>query len=133
MPVSDNPLAVFSPLQNNAELSQWDRNGFVLFGSAILHIIVIMGIGFSHTPDSTRPNPSPSISTTLVKAVDGEEPDDTELFAEVSQAGGGESLDDAPVRSPLPAFNSPTTRLASRKPEAQLSQEQELIVVEIPD
>ncbi len=92
------------------ELSQKDRNGFTLFGSALIHIVLIMGLGFSYTFGRQPEQSISSISTVLVSAETEEKPDDAELFARAAQMGGGLEQNQKPVRSPLPTLSAAATR-----------------------
>lgn len=81
-----------------------DRLGLTLFLALVVHAIVILGIGFR--PDLPRQAPSlPLLEVTIVEASEDETPpEDSELLAQVDQAGGGEDERQGRPTSPLPAL-----------------------------
>ncbi|MFT5111566.1 MAG: protein TonB [Parasphingorhabdus sp.] len=100
---------------NQAELSQKDRAGFTLFTSLLIHIALIMGIGFTYQLNSSTDNALPSMNTTVVSSKNSSNEDiDTDLFAADSQQGGGLGEQESQVSSPLPNLNYPITRTAAR-------------------
>ena len=112
---------MFSSTRTN-EISQHDRAGFTIFTSALVHVVVIMGIGFSYELNQRRPDLAPSIDTTLATSQqNSDEPEDSDLFAATNQAGGGLANEDSQISSPLPALNYPTTRAAREREQKQRS------------
>jgi periplasmic protein TonB len=116
--------------------SSRDRAGFTLFGSALLHVVVILGIGFSLTLGQPAQRASTAISTTLATSQTSEKVDDAEVFAQSAQQGGGLSDDDQPLRSPIPLTNDPQTRMeqtaSSRNDATRTGIEDTFLVVELP-
>ena len=93
------------------EMSPRDRAGFTLFGSALLHLVIIMGIGFTYTLGQSVNREQPTIDTAVADYQSEEPVDDTETFAKFAQAGGGLSDSEEPLRSPLPFVDDPETSL----------------------
>ena len=120
----------------NLTMSTTDRAGFTLFSSVLIHIVVIMGIGFTYEISDRVGSSTPSIQTTLVReSNESVESDlDTDLFAAASQEGGGLGQVDSRVTSPLPALNYPTTQAAQKIKQLQARQtaEQTLIYRNLP-
>lgn len=104
-------ISQFTFKLDEIHLSQQDRNGVVIFFSALIHVVLIMGLGFSYTINDKQPHSNRSIDTVLVNAKTNETVDDSELFAQASQQGGGIIESDQPTRSPLPLLNNSETRL----------------------
>ena len=130
-------LTLFANRLESLELGQNDRNGFMLFGSALIHVVLIFGVGFTYFPDRGAERLTPSIATVLVSGGSGEETfEDVELFAQSSQAGGGLG-DDERLRSPLPvlfdAATSVPANAARQAPRARSPVERELVLIEAPD
>ncbi len=97
---------IFEP----SSLSPRDKAGFTLFGSALVHVVVIMGVGFTVGIGDTERRELPSIETALARAATSEAVDDAETFAAVSQEGGGLGEEAEPLRSPLPLIDDPFTQ-----------------------
>ncbi|KAA3624010.1 MAG: energy transducer TonB [Proteobacteria bacterium] len=102
---------------DTADISPRDRAGFTLFGSALIHIVIIMGVGFAYTLGQEPNRASSSIETILANTRTSEEVEDAEVFAQTSQRGGGHDEEPAPVSSPLPLINDPATRLEAQSPD----------------
>lgn len=119
------------------QLSRRDKAGFTLFGSALIHVVLILGIGFTVTIGTTDRRELPSIETTLASAETSEDVSEADTFAAVSQAGGGLAEDTEPLRSPLPLINDPRTQAEqiarAAEPAAERGVEQTFVYVELPD
>ena len=82
-----------------------DRLGFTLFLALALHVIVILGVGFS--PSEARQSEAmPSLDIILANTESPEQPDDPDFLAQSNQVGGGDQDDkarpSAPVSAPTP-------------------------------
>jgi len=82
-----------------------DRLGFTLFLALALHIIVILGVGFT----SIANNPAeslPSLDIIQANTESPEQPEDADYLAQANQKGGGNQTDKArpgaPVSAPTP-------------------------------
>ncbi|MHB8534023.1 MAG: energy transducer TonB [Sulfuricaulis sp.] len=91
-------------------LSQNDRLGVSVFGSFLVHMVVILGITF--TLPKLRDLPGlPTLEITLVQTASDKRPRNPEYLAQANQNGGGDS--DAPdiAKNPLPVREiSPVNR-----------------------
>ncbi|UCH53636.1 MAG: energy transducer TonB [Pseudomonadota bacterium] len=78
-----------------------ERMRVSLFGSTLVHIIVILGIGFS-LPKLRDLQGLPTLEITLVQTQSAKAPDKPEFLAQANQDGGGEGNRADIARSPLP-------------------------------
>ncbi len=122
------------PIAN--ELAPRDKAGFTLFSSALIHVVVIMGIGFTYALGVGAERRTPSIETTLAARQSTEDVSDADRFAQSAQAGGGLADDDR-LTSPLPLIPDPVTRTertATRQQNArEAGIEDEFVYVDLPD
>ena len=91
-------------------LSQNDRLGVSVFGSFLIHMVVILGVTFSLPKLRDLPG-LPTLEITLVQTASDKRPQDPEFLAQANQEGGGDS--DAPeiAKNPLPVREiSPVNR-----------------------
>lgn len=79
-----------------------DRLGMSLFGSALIHLLVILGIGFT-LPKLRSHEGLPTLEITLVQTHTTKAPLDPDFLAQARQDGGGDSHKRDIARSPLPA------------------------------
>ena len=82
-----------------------DRLGFTLFLALALHVIFILGVGF--TPSEARQSEAmPSLDIILANTESAEQPDDPDFLSQSNQVGGGNQDDkarpSAPVSAPTP-------------------------------
>lgn len=84
---------------NTPVFSKNDRLGLALFGAALAHMLVILGISFSmpHGGDTV-----PNLEVTLVQTRSDRAPDDPQFLAQANQDGGGNSERRDVASSPLP-------------------------------
>lgn len=84
-----------------------DRLGFTLFIALTLHIIVILGIGFTQST-ANQAESIPSMDIILANTESLEQPDEADYLAQANQKGGGNQEEKArpgaPVSAPTP-FN----------------------------
>lgn len=91
-------------------LSQNDRLGVSVFGSFLVHMVVILGVTFSLPKLRDLPG-LPTLEITLVQTASDKRTLDPEFLAQANQEGGGDS--DAPeiAKNPLPVREiSPVNR-----------------------
>lgn len=84
-----------------ANFSTNDRLGVAAFGSLLIHMIVILGLGFA-VPRLSDFNRLPTLEITLVQTRSDRAPDDPEFLAQANQDGGGDSDRPDIARNPLP-------------------------------
>ncbi len=63
-----------------------ERFGFTIFLSACLHVMLIVGVGFSYLEET---NSAPAIEITLAQYRSDEAPDDADYIAQQNQSGSG--------------------------------------------
>lgn len=79
-----------------------DRLGFTLFLALALHVIFILGVGFSQT--DAKPSESlPSLDIILANTESPEQPDDPDFLSQSNQVGGGNQEDKARPSAPMAA------------------------------
>ena len=71
-------------------ISQSDRFGVSIFGSFLVHMVVILGVTFTLPKLSDFPG-LPSLEITLVQTASDKRPLDPEFLAQANQDGGGDS------------------------------------------
>jgi len=90
--------------------SQNDRLGVSVFGSFLVHMVVILGVTF--TVPKLRELPGlPTLEITLVQTASDKRPKDPEFLAQANQDGGGDSDSSDIAKNPLPVREiSPVNR-----------------------
>ncbi len=99
--------------------SNTDRLGLTAFGSILLHVVIILGIGFTAPKVLPRTNALPTLDIVLVNTRSDEVPKEADYLAQSSQAGGGDRDRASIARSPLPA--NPAPNAAQKVPQARLA------------
>lgn len=91
-------------------LSQNDRLGVTVFGSFLVHMVVILGVTF--TLPKLRDLPGlPTLEITLVQTASDKRPENPEFLAQANQDGGGDSDAADMAKNPLPVREiSPVNR-----------------------
>lgn len=84
-----------------AALAVNNRLGMSLFGSALIHLLVILGIGFT-LPRLRSHEGLPTLEITLVQTHTVKAPLRPDFLAQAHQDGGGDSRERDIARSPLP-------------------------------
>jgi len=87
-----------------------DRLIFTLIFSAIIHISIVLGVGFGVTSPPTN-SPLTNLEITLVKQQTEDAPEEADFFAQANNEGGG----DTETKSAEPSIDTPTP---IKKPEA---------------
>src|SRR5581483_346450 len=78
-----------------------DRLGVSAFGSLLVHMVVILGLGFA-VPKLGGLNALPTLEITLVQSRSDRAPAKPEFLAQANQDGGGDSDKPDIARNPLP-------------------------------
>ena len=91
-------------------ISQSDRLGVSVFGSFLVHMVVILGVTF--TMPKLRELPGlPTLEITLVQTASDKRPKNPEFLAQANQDGGGDSDAADIAKNPLPVREiSPVNR-----------------------
>ncbi|MHB8623299.1 MAG: energy transducer TonB [Sulfuricaulis sp.] len=87
--------------QTISGLSQNDRLGVTVFGSFLVHMVVILGITFTLPKLHDLPG-LPTLEITLVQTASDQRPDRPEFLAQANQNGGGDSDVAEIAKNPLP-------------------------------
>lgn len=82
-------------------LTPTDRLGVSLFGSFLLHMVVILGVTFT-LPKLRDLDPLPTLEITLVQTRSERAPEDAQFLAQANQDGGGNAEEPRIARNPLP-------------------------------
>ncbi|BAV34724.1 biopolymer transporter TonB [Sulfuricaulis limicola] len=96
--------------QTISGISQADRFGVTMFGSFLVHMVLILGVTF--TLPKLRDLPGlPSLEIALVQTSSDKRPQDAEFLAQANQDGGGDSDTQEIAKNPLPVREiSPVNR-----------------------
>ena len=98
-----------------------DRLGFTLFLALAFHVIIILGVGFTHSKANTA-NALPSLDIILANSESAEKPDNPDFLAQNNQKGGGNQEDkarpSAPVSAPTPINQQGLADRAQQRREA---------------
>ncbi len=88
-----------------AKIGVNDRLGFTLFIALSLHIVFILGVGFSQSK-ANQSESAPSLDIIIANTESPEEPDEADYLAQSNQKGGGNQEEKArpgaPVSAPSP-------------------------------
>lgn len=89
----------------NTDITSGDRLSVTVIFALLLHSVVVLGVSFSYD-DLMEQDLLPSLDVILVQKQTVESPDDPDYLAQVSQTGGGTSIEQvrpkAPLSSPIP-------------------------------
>ncbi len=96
-----NPPPPPLPPGGGTGLTSSDRFGVSLFGSFLLHMVIILGVTFS-LPKLRELDPLPTLEITLVQTRSDRSPQDAQFLAQANQDGGGEAPAPEVARNPLP-------------------------------
>ena len=81
------------------DITPVDRLSLTLCLALVIHAVIILGVTFA--PEDLMKPRYDTMEITLVQQKSRENPDDTQLLAQASLQGGGESSDKVPIRSTL--------------------------------
>jgi protein TonB len=96
-----------------------DRLGLTTFGSVLLHVVIVLGVGFTAPQILPKTNPLQTLDITLVNTRSDVAPDNPDFLAQANQEGGGDTDKIEIARSPLPA--NPTPSQSQKLPQAKLA------------
>ncbi len=96
-------MSTVPPVYTSPRISAGDRFGFTLFLSALINVIVILGVTFNPLDDDDN-TMAPTLEVILVPNRSDRAPDDADFLAQSNQEGGGEALDKRRPQTPNPAM-----------------------------
>lgn len=79
-----------------------DRLGFTLFLAIAIHLIIVLGIGFTKS-DANQAETMPSLDIILANTSSPEQPDNPDFLAQDNQVGGGNQDEKARPSAPISA------------------------------
>src|SRR5690554_2698466 len=85
------------------KITAGDRLSLALFLAAVVHGLVILGVGFTLAPEPPRARP-PMIEVTIARAPSAEAPEEYDYLAQADQDGGGEAEEAQRPREATPAM-----------------------------
>jgi protein TonB len=94
--MSANPQPTTPPIGAN------DRLGFTLFLAITVHLIVVLGVGFTYS-DANQDSSLPGLDIIVANSKSSEQPDDPDFLALENQKGGGEQDEKARPSAPFSA------------------------------
>jgi len=92
-----------------------DRLIFTLLFSAIIHLSIVLGVGFGATSKPTN-SPLSNLEITLVKQQTKEAPEQADFLAQANNEGGGELEEKSPEPSPQEAIAEQQASLTPPSP-----------------
>ncbi len=110
--------------------SDTDRLGLTAFGSVLLHVVVVLGIGFTAPKILPKTNDLPTLDITLINTRSDTAPEKADFLAQANQEGGGLTDKARIARSPLPAQPSPTK--SKQLPRVQLAADLDVSAPRVP-
>ena len=118
-------------MQTIPGFSDSDRFGLALFGSALVHMVIILGVSFMAPKISLRG--VDTLEITLVQTRSEKAPAHAQFLAQVNQDGGGDTQTRQTARSPLPALEmsekSTYLPIAQPAPQMQIQSIKQLLAV----
>lgn len=108
--------ADFSP--GIIDLSQRDRLGITVFGSALAHLVLILALGFISPNILPDLDQLPTLDIVLVNSRTDDAPDDVQFLAQANQDGGGQSEESSRPSTPLPLSTGSTGK--PQQPQQQM-------------
>lgn len=120
-------------------ISQADRFGVSMFGSFLIHMVLILGVTFTLPKLQDLPG-LPTLEITLVQTASDKRPRDAEFLAQANQDGGGDSDASEIAKNPLPVReispvnrDSPTFQSTPQKPVKSERERMNLLTQERSD
>jgi periplasmic protein TonB len=104
-----------------------DRLIFTLLFSVIIHLVLVLGVGFTVTSSPTN-QPVSNLEITLVKQQTKLEPEDADFLAQANNEGGGETDE----KSPEPTPEEPIPEAIEASSTETLPPPQEIVPDPIP-
>lgn len=83
------------PTQGQAPVTPTDRLSFTLFVAAVVHAVIILGVGFAPNQDSRAA--SNTLEVTIAQQRAEETPEDAEFLAQADQEGSGDEEEEREV------------------------------------
>lgn len=124
-----------STVINPVQVTASDRLGFSLFVAAILHAIIILGLGFG-LPFARDFNSSSMLEVTMVLTKTHQEPTNAEHIASENQLASGSTDQENQPSAPFTGTSlnetngiAPTQSIASSSPASELSEQHEPLIV----
>jgi len=116
-----------------------DRLGLTVFGSALVHLVIILGVTFTLPKIAPKLDQLPNLEIVLVQSRSDTQPEKADFLAQANQEGGGETETAQRPRSPLPAQEAvssvpvaPAAAPPQIKPEPARAPEPERLTRETP-
>ncbi len=110
-------------------ISASDRLGFTLFLALVLHLVLILGVGF-RPGDRQSPESLPSLDIILANTESPEAPEKADFLAQSNQKGGGNQEDKARPSAPVSA-DSPLDRMGLDERQQQRQRAREVRIEHI--
>ena len=110
-------MAAGTTEQTLPEFTENDRMGVTIFGSFLVHMLVVLGITFT-LPQLRELDGLPTLEITLVQTRSDKTPDQADYLAQANQDGGGNHPEKGVARNPLPIkeLGESTNSLPSHQP-----------------
>jgi len=96
----------------------FDRLNFTILFSILLHLTILLGVGFSVSSPPKNSAPA-NLDITLVKQKTELEPEDADYLAQANNEGGGETDEKSPTPTPIKPLIKPNNRDVSKTKQIQ--------------
>lgn len=116
-------MSTVQPVYTSPRISAGDRFGFTLFLSALINVIVILGVTFNPLDSADNDTMSPTLEVILVPNRSERAPDKADYLAQSNQEGGGDAPDKRRPQTPNPAMMTTADETSSPEFMPQLKQQ----------
>ncbi len=97
-------MSTVPPVYKSPRISAGDRFGFTLFLSALINVIIILGVTFNPLDHNDNDSMSPTLEVILVPNRSDRAPEKADFLAQSNQEGGGEAPDKRRPTTPNPSM-----------------------------
>lgn len=97
-------MSTVPPVYKSPRISAGDRFGFTLFISALINVIIILGVTFNPLDHNDNDSMSPTLEVILVPNRSDRAPEKADFLAQSNQEGGGEAPDKRRPTTPNPSM-----------------------------
>jgi protein TonB len=97
-------MSTAQPVYKSPRISAGDRFGFTLFLSALINVIVILGVTFNPLDNDNNDSMAPTLEVILVPNRSERAPENADFLAQSNQEGGGDAPDKRRPSTPNPSM-----------------------------
>jgi len=116
-------MSTVQPVYKSPRISAGDRFGFTLFLSALINVIIILGVTFNPLDSDDNDTMAPTLEVILVPNRSERAPEKADYLAQSNQDGGGEAEDKRRPTAPNPSMVTTADDTTSPEFMPQLKQQ----------